>query len=242
MFIKTITKKEKISHNTFLIVLGQTDDIDLKNSSFFVRINDKDNLRSRPYTPISVDNNEWMFLIKSYNCGGVADWICSRNPGEKLVISEPIYKIAYIDQESKNVLMLAGGTGITPMLQFINRCARNLRYTVVFSNKTVDDIIINGEMVKKNVKVYHVISNEIECNQIEQKKCSEKYLRGRVTGKTINEITQEANLDKFDFVYCCGPESYMDDVCGKKAEDKTQGELSGFLKELGYTKNEVYKF
>lgn len=31
-------------------------------------------------------------------------------------------------------------------------------------------------------------------------------------------------------------------ICGMKAEDKTQGELSGTLKDMGYTKDMVFKF
>ena len=31
-------------------------------------------------------------------------------------------------------------------------------------------------------------------------------------------------------------------VIGPKAEDKSQGELKGMLKEIGYTADQVYKF
>jgi cytochrome-b5 reductase len=43
-------------------------------------------------------------------------------------------------------------------------------------------------------------------------------------------------------VYTCGPPGFMDLVSGNKAKDFSQGEVSGVLKELGFNKNNVYKF
>lgn len=40
----------------------------------------------------------------------------------------------------------------------------------------------------------------------------------------------------------CGPPGMMASVSGPKAPDYSQGEVSGLLKELGYTKDNVYKF
>jgi cytochrome-b5 reductase len=34
----------------------------------------------------------------------------------------------------------------------------------------------------------------------------------------------------------------MNAVSGDKAQDKTQGELTGLLKAMGYTQEQVYKF
>lgn len=43
-------------------------------------------------------------------------------------------------------------------------------------------------------------------------------------------------------VQVCGPPPMMKAISGDKAEDKSQGELSGHLKEMGYTSDMVYKF
>jgi cytochrome-b5 reductase len=40
----------------------------------------------------------------------------------------------------------------------------------------------------------------------------------------------------------CGPPGFMNLVSGDKAKDYTQGPLSGLLKQLGYTENQVFKF
>lgn len=43
-------------------------------------------------------------------------------------------------------------------------------------------------------------------------------------------------------VYVCGPPGFMEAVSGNKAKDYTQGDLTGILKDLGWTKDNVFKF
>ena len=43
-------------------------------------------------------------------------------------------------------------------------------------------------------------------------------------------------------MYCCGPPAFMSAICGDKAKDYSQGEVGGALKELGFSKEQVFKF
>jgi cytochrome-b5 reductase len=43
-------------------------------------------------------------------------------------------------------------------------------------------------------------------------------------------------------VMVCGPPPMMNAISGDKAPDKSQGEVTGFLKELGYDSTNVFKF
>lgn len=43
-------------------------------------------------------------------------------------------------------------------------------------------------------------------------------------------------------IMVCGPPGMMNSITGPKAPDYSQGELSGILKEMGYTKEQVFKF
>ena len=43
-------------------------------------------------------------------------------------------------------------------------------------------------------------------------------------------------------VLVCGPPGMMNAVSGGKAPDYSQGEVSGILKDLGYPKEQVFKF
>ena len=40
----------------------------------------------------------------------------------------------------------------------------------------------------------------------------------------------------------CGPPPMMKALSGDKAEDKSQGPLKGVLKDVGFTKSQVFKF
>ena len=40
----------------------------------------------------------------------------------------------------------------------------------------------------------------------------------------------------------CGPPPMMKALSGDKAQDKSQGPLSGLLKDLGFTEEGVFKF
>ena len=43
-------------------------------------------------------------------------------------------------------------------------------------------------------------------------------------------------------IQVCGPPPMMEAVSGDKNPDKSQGEVSGVLADLGYTKDMVFKF
>lgn len=46
-----------------------------------------------------------------------------------------------------------------------------------------------------------------------------------------------------DSLVCvCGPPGMMNAISGDKLPDKSQGPLTGMLKAMGYSENNVYKF
>lgn len=45
-----------------------------------------------------------------------------------------------------------------------------------------------------------------------------------------------------DRIFVCGPPGMYKAISGPKKSPQDQGDLGGFLKELGYTKDQIYKF
>jgi cytochrome-b5 reductase len=43
-------------------------------------------------------------------------------------------------------------------------------------------------------------------------------------------------------VYVCGPPSFVKDICGEKTPDYKQGPVGGYLKDIGFDENMVFKF
>lgn len=83
---------------------------------------------SKPYTPVEPlqaaplsYSNTLTFLIKSYEDGLLSPLLCGLREGQELEVSSPEGKfdVGLIGKRNKLVL-LAAGTGLTPMIPVIN--------------------------------------------------------------------------------------------------------------------------
>ena len=63
---------------------------------------------------------------------------------------------------------------------------------------------------------------------------------GHVTADLVKKLLPPPSDDHLILV--CGPPPMMKAISGDKVSPKDQGEVSGILKEVGYTKDQVYKF
>lgn len=88
--------------------------------------------------------------------------------GAEVDIKGPFKKFDYVPNQWEAVGMLAGGSGITPMLQVITEILRNPRdrteIRLIFSNHTPTDIMCKAELdaltaVYPNFKVLYVVSS-----------------------------------------------------------------------------------
>ncbi|KAJ2726805.1 hypothetical protein GGI07_000316 [Coemansia sp. Benny D115] len=199
----------------------------------------------RPYTPVSPQDARGYFdlVVKRYPTGKMSNHIHSLAPGEELQIKGPIPKYPYKAGALKEVGMIAGGSGITPMLQLIQHVledpADSTKLTLVFANKSEDDIILRAtldDFARKHpdqFKVHYVVD-----------KAASSAWNGDV-GYVTKELVQKymPAADRSDvLVGVCGPIPMMKSVSGTKAPDFSQGEVGGILKELGYTSQQVFKF
>ncbi|VFV38844.1 nadh-cytochrome b5 reductase 2-like [Lynx pardinus] len=131
----------------------------------------------RAYTPVSSDDDQGFvdLIIKvyfknvhpNYPEGGkmtqylenmkIGDTVLFRGPTGRLFYHEPgkfsIKPYKTSDPEEKVVShlgMIAGGTGITPMLQLIRHITKNpddrTRMSLIFANQTEEDILVRKEL------------------------------------------------------------------------------------------------
>ena len=63
---------------------------------------------------------------------------------------------------------------------------------------------------------------------------------GFVNSALVKQVLPGPTADHL--VYVCGPPPMMNAISGPKTPNYEQGEVSGVLKELGYTSDMVYKF
>jgi len=199
----------------------------------------------RPYTPITTEDTVGYFelLIKVYPEGNMSKYIDSLKRGDSLDFKGPIPKIPYTANMKKEIGMLAGGTGITPMyqvlLKILNNPADKTKVSLVFCNKTVDDILLKNELDSlaakhpNRLKVYYMVDTA-------PAKGGWNGGVGFIAAKVIKERIAGPSGDNMVFV--CGPPGFYNVVSGGKTPDYQQGPLTGLLKELGYTESQVFKF
>ena len=105
----------------------------------------------RPYTPVSDEGEKGHvdFLIKQYPNGPMSEHIHSMSPGQQLEIKGPIPKYPMEENKHNHIVMIAGGTGITPMYQVARHVFGNpndkTKVTLVFGNVTEEDILLRKE-------------------------------------------------------------------------------------------------
>ena len=64
---------------------------------------------------------------------------------------------------------------------------------------------------------------------------------GFVTKELLKTVLPEPGKG-YNKIFVCGPPGMYKAISGGKKSPKDQGELTGYLKELGYSVEEVYKF
>ncbi|KAL1822583.1 hypothetical protein ACET3Z_009361 [Daucus carota] len=196
----------------------------------------------RPYTPISDPDAKGHFdlLIKIYPGGKMSQHFASLKPGDIVEVKGPVEKLRYTPNMKKHIGMIAGGSGITPMLQIIDAILKNpedkTKISLIYANVSPDDILLKKKLdvladSHPNLKIYYTVD-----------KPSENWTGGKGYITKDMAVKGLPGPSEDSLVLVCGPPGLMNHISGDKAKDRSQGELTGILKELGYTENMVYKF
>ncbi|KAI0750784.1 ferredoxin reductase-like protein [Daedaleopsis nitida] len=86
-----------------------------------VYIKDDDIQVERPFTPLEGMDSEgrMKFWVKRYEKGEVGRWLHSKNTGDYIEIRGPLKTWPFREGEWDEVVMISGGTGITPFCQLL---------------------------------------------------------------------------------------------------------------------------
>ncbi|KAI0669968.1 NADH-cytochrome b5 reductase [Trametes maxima] len=132
-------------------------------------INGKDIMRS--YTPTSSDDDLGHFdlLIKAYEKGNISRYISLLKIGDKVRIKGPKGQFRYAPGLARELGMIAGGTGITPMLQIIRAALKNpldrTKLSLIYANVNPEDILLKKELDElaskhsHRFRVFYVLNN-----------------------------------------------------------------------------------
>ncbi|KAI9830005.1 MAG: NADH-cytochrome b5 reductase [Phylliscum demangeonii] len=246
-----LQKVETLNHNTkrFRFLLPEEDDISgLKvASAMLVKYQGpgQDKPVIRPYTPVSDEDAKGYIdlMIKRYANGPMSEHLHSMKPDQRLLFKGPVPKYAWEANKHEHIGLIAGGTGITPMYQLcraiFNNPADKTKVTVVFGNIAQEDILLKHELEElentypQRFRAFYVLSHP-----------AEGWTGGvgkHIDAQLLKTVLPDPNTKNIK-LFVCGPPAMYQAISGPKKSIKEQGELSGILKDLGYDKEQVYKF
>jgi cytochrome-b5 reductase len=196
----------------------------------------------RPYTPIDQHTTGTLnLLVKKYEKGNMSKHIHSLKAGDQLELKGPMPKLKYTPNMKKEIGMIAGGSGITPMLQVATEVLSNpadkTKVTLVFANVTEGDILLRERLdalaaKHPNLTIHYVLDKAPNS--------AWKGHVGFVDAALIKKLLPPPSKDTLILV--CGPPPMMAAVSGDKAKDYSQGPIAGALAKLNYQQEHVFKF
>jgi cytochrome-b5 reductase len=163
-------------------------------------------------------------------------------PGQRLDFKGPLPKYPWAPNKHDHIGLVAGGTGITPMFQLLRSIFNNpedkTKVTLVFGNISEEDILLKHELQElentypQRFRAFYTLD-----------KPPKDWVgnSGFITKDLLKTVLPEPKNENIK-VFVCGPPGLYKAVSGTKKSPADQGELSGILKELGYSKDQVYKF
>lgn len=173
----TLLEKIPLNHDSFVIRCAFSQDKTLGvplGQHLRVHFEDRDPDNGRTYTPISNLNAKGYFdlLVKVYKPndqfpkgGKLTQWLDTVKVGDIIGVSGPRGKFTLthqpeelqvqfhrldIERSYKKISFIAGGSGITPVYQLLMNLPEEdkVKYTVIYANKTEDDILLRHNLEK----------------------------------------------------------------------------------------------
>jgi len=211
-------------------------------------------LVKRPYTPTTSDDNQGYFdlVIKVYPQGKMTQYLDKLLLGHNIDVSGPsgnlIYKNnglfdirtrkpePFVTRHVRQLGLIAGGTGITPMYQILNEILKeqtsivpggrvDIKIWLLFANQTEEDILLREELEQlaasnsDRFKLWYTVDREGE---------DWKYSKGFINDTMLKEHMPPPSDDVL--ICICGPPPMIKYACLPN------------LDKLGYAENMRYTF
>ena len=193
---------------------------------------------TRPYSisssPAWSKDGKYTITVRRTPSGFASDWILDNwKVGDEVTVSEPLGNFFYEElRDAKDVVALAGGSGITPFLSMayaIRDKAEDFNLTILFGSRNEAGILFKDELDSiasecDKVKVVHVLSEEEK----------DGYEHGFINAEIISKY---APKDRAYSVFMCGPEAmyrFAEGEIGKLGLDRkyVRRELLGVTKKV----------
>jgi len=200
--IVKVLKTEFVTHNVkrftlekppgYTFISGQATDVSINKPGL------EDELRPFTFTCLNTDDH-LEFTIKIYKGhNGITEKLLDVNAGDELILHEVFGAINYQGPG----LFIAGGAGLTPFISIFRQLKADNKLpgnTLLFGNRTEDDIIIKDELDAMLGK------NHIDI-------ISEPKLPGKKAEHIDKELLKQFLPRKSGYCYICGPDEFVADM------------------------------
>ena len=205
----------------------------------------------RPYTPVHDLDTPGILqlLVKKYPNGRASGYMHSLEPGASLTVRGPLppYNYTPSTQKERNVVLVAGGAGITPIYSLakgiLSNPADKTRIQLLWGVNGTRDIVLKDELealqqrYPDRLRVTYAVSGPEAAPEAPSMGPEEKYRKGYVNKSLLEDAISMVDRsawgdEKGTKVFLCGPPKMEDAVAGKK----------GVLGELGLGKKEIHRF
>lgn len=220
---------------------------------------------SKSYSPVTHPQTEGTFglVVKSYPIqpgGGVGKYLCDMEVGDSIIGTLKKERMMHgspvVEGRWKHVGLIAGGTGIAPLIQLariILDSSDDTTIHLLFINHHEEDIL--GKSVIDQMAIDHPSQFFVTYSLTQSEADTNPYETGRGTIDMARKalpppFSGEGESDTMIFV--CGKDGFVAHwggpvVRGPPKPDgskgpKIQGPLEGLLEEAGYTAEQVFKY
>lgn len=197
----------------------------------------------RPYTPISTNSEVGNFtlMVRIYPSGILSTHMSTMQVGDVLSFKHIDFNVKkqypFYPSGCDALVMIVGGTGITPMIQALHAVLGNgedkiKRVFMIYGSKDEEGILAKDTLESwsstssNKFTITHVLSQEPSGTGY-------KGRRGVIDREIIEEVVPGPGEDVK--IWVCGPEGMYDSICGPRGDDN----VSGVLGSLGYSKEQV---
>eukprot|EP00038_Savillea_parva_P007199 m.168556 g.168556 ORF g.168556 m.168556 type:complete len:338 (-) comp12972_c0_seq1:60-1073(-) len=219
-------------------------------------------LLDKSYSPITTPwtRNTFDLLVKQYppvKGGGLGHYLFHLKEGDTAEVRfKPerfFWGQPYVPNRWKHILMVGAGTGIAPLFQMAASILElegdTTRMSVITCNRSEDHVLMGHELDALAATHPDRIQHYPLLDDPPNDWPAWPNRSGRITADDIVHVLSrvEGGLPSPRTALVCGPDGFLDAVCGDKitlpcqggGERLVQGPVRGILSKMGYQKEEV---
>ncbi len=237
----TVTAIRDETYNTKVITFTHQGGVSVDGSTSAILcsapVGEGGSQHTRPYTPLSSDAYTLELMVKVYPQGRLSRHLGALSIGDVVDYDGPREKLAYSPNMRGSIVMLAGGTGITPCMQLIKTVLDNpadtTSLTLVFANTEERDILCRPQLDAWAIEAADQFTLVLV---LSSPPADWGGMAGRIDKPKLETLLPSPSADTL--VCVCGPPPMYDSICGARGQD----EELGLLGELGFASHNIFKF